>query len=75
MEVRWESFSFPGSYKGRRFSFAPLASIHPLISTHDLIFRSNRLLLMEKTAQEQRHGDEWAHTIVCSRSDVPGGAS
>jgi uncharacterized RDD family membrane protein YckC len=26
---------------------------------------------MEKTVQEQRHGDEWAHTMVCSRSDVP----
>lgn len=29
---------------------------------------------MEKSAQEQRHGDEWAHTIVCSRSDVPEGS-
>jgi uncharacterized RDD family membrane protein YckC len=29
---------------------------------------------MQKTLQEQRHGDEWAHTIVCSRSDVPAAA-
>jgi hypothetical protein len=26
---------------------------------------------MKKTPQEQRHGDEWAHTIVCRRSDAP----
>ena len=25
---------------------------------------------MNKTPQEQRHGDEWAHTIVCRRSNV-----
>ena len=25
---------------------------------------------MEKTPQQQRHGDEWAHTIVYRRSDV-----
>ena len=25
---------------------------------------------MQKTPQEQRHGDEWAHTVVCRRSDV-----
>jgi uncharacterized RDD family membrane protein YckC len=25
---------------------------------------------MQKTAKEQRHGDEWAHTIVCQRSNV-----
>jgi len=25
---------------------------------------------MEKSLQRQRHGDEWAHTIVCRRSDV-----
>jgi uncharacterized RDD family membrane protein YckC len=29
---------------------------------------------MEKTVKEQRHGDEWAHTIVCSSSDVPEGS-
>ena len=23
---------------------------------------------MQKTPQQQRHGDEWAHTIVCRRS-------
>jgi uncharacterized RDD family membrane protein YckC len=28
-------------------------------------------LAMKKTPQEQRHGDEWAHTIVCRRSDAP----
>ncbi len=27
-------------------------------------------LAMKKTPQEQRHGDEWAHTIVCKRSDA-----
>jgi uncharacterized RDD family membrane protein YckC len=25
---------------------------------------------MQKNPQEQRHGDEWAHTVVCKRSDV-----
>jgi uncharacterized RDD family membrane protein YckC len=25
---------------------------------------------MNKTPQQQRHGDEWAHTIVCRRSSV-----
>jgi uncharacterized RDD family membrane protein YckC len=28
---------------------------------------------MQKTPQEQRHGDEWAHTVVCRRSDVAPG--
>ena len=27
-------------------------------------------LNMQKTPQQQRHGDEWAHTIVCRRSEV-----
>ena len=26
---------------------------------------------MQKTAQEQRHGDEWAHTVVCKRANAP----
>jgi uncharacterized RDD family membrane protein YckC len=26
---------------------------------------------MQKSVQEQRHGDEWAHTVVCKRSTVP----
>ena len=25
---------------------------------------------MQKTLQEQRHGDEWAHTVVCKRSSL-----
>jgi uncharacterized RDD family membrane protein YckC len=25
---------------------------------------------MQKTPQEQRHGDEWAHTIVCRRAQI-----
>jgi hypothetical protein len=25
---------------------------------------------MQKTLKEQRHGDEWAHTVVCNRSSV-----
>jgi uncharacterized RDD family membrane protein YckC len=25
---------------------------------------------MEKSPQEQRHGDDWAHTVVCRRSDI-----
>jgi hypothetical protein len=25
---------------------------------------------MQKNPQQQRHGDEWAHTIVCRRSNV-----
>jgi uncharacterized RDD family membrane protein YckC len=28
-------------------------------------------LAMQKSPQEQRHGDEWAHTVVCKRSDAP----
>lgn len=28
-------------------------------------------LAMNKTPQEQRHGDVWAHTIVCKRHDAP----
>jgi uncharacterized RDD family membrane protein YckC len=28
-------------------------------------------LEMQKTPQEQRHGDVWAHTIVCKRSILP----
>ena len=27
-------------------------------------------MAMKKTPQEQRHGDNWAHTMVCRRSDV-----
>lgn len=27
-------------------------------------------LAMQKTAQEQRHGDEWAHTVVCKRANA-----
>jgi uncharacterized RDD family membrane protein YckC len=26
---------------------------------------------MQKTPQQQRHGDDWAHTIVCKRSAAP----
>ena len=26
---------------------------------------------MQKSPQQQRHGDAWAHTIVCKRSDAP----
>ena len=28
-------------------------------------------LAMKKTPQQQRHGDDWAHTIVCRRSEAP----
>jgi len=27
-------------------------------------------LAMQKSLKEQRHGDEWAHTVVCKRSTV-----
>ena len=27
-------------------------------------------LSMQKTPQQQRHGDEWAHTVVCHRSAI-----
>lgn len=27
-------------------------------------------LAMKESAQQQRHGDEWAHTVVCKRSEV-----
>jgi uncharacterized RDD family membrane protein YckC len=26
---------------------------------------------MQKSPQQQRHGDEWAHTVVCRHTDVP----
>jgi hypothetical protein len=26
---------------------------------------------MQKSVQQQRHGDEWAHTVVCKRSRAP----
>jgi hypothetical protein len=26
---------------------------------------------MQKSVLEQRHGDEWAHTVVCKRSALP----
>jgi len=25
---------------------------------------------MQKTPQQQRYGDQWAHTIVCNRSQI-----
>jgi uncharacterized RDD family membrane protein YckC len=28
-------------------------------------------MAMQKSPQEQRHGDEWAHTVVCKRSSLP----
>jgi uncharacterized RDD family membrane protein YckC len=27
---------------------------------------------MQKTSLEQRHGDEWTHTVVCKHSNAPG---
>ena len=35
-----------------------------------LFFGIIAYLAMQKTPQEQRHGDVWAHTIVAKRSDV-----
>ncbi len=29
---------------------------------------------MQKTSLEQRHGDEWAHTVVCKHSNAPPGS-
>jgi hypothetical protein len=29
---------------------------------------------MQKTSLEQRHGDEWAHTVVCKCSNAPPGS-
>jgi uncharacterized RDD family membrane protein YckC len=36
-----------------------------------LFFGIIAYLAMNKTPQEQRHGDVWAHTIVAKRSDAP----
>jgi uncharacterized RDD family membrane protein YckC len=36
-----------------------------------LFFGLIAYLAMNKTPQEQRHGDAWAHTIVAKRRDVP----
>jgi uncharacterized RDD family membrane protein YckC len=35
-----------------------------------LFFGLIAYLCMQKSPQEQRHGDEWAHTVVCRRSQV-----
>lgn len=35
-----------------------------------LIFGLIGYMVMKKTAQEQRYGDHWAHTIVCKRTAV-----
>ena len=30
----------------------------------------HRLFNMQRNPQQQRHGDDWAHTVVCRRSEV-----
>jgi len=39
-----------------------------------LFFGAVGYFAMQRTPQEQRHGDEWAHTIVCKRSEAPAGS-
>ncbi len=50
----------PGSAWIRSFAFYIDALFFGLIG----------YLNMQKNPQQQRHGDEWAHTIVCRRSNV-----
>jgi uncharacterized RDD family membrane protein YckC len=51
------------------FGSALIRSFAYLIDS--LFFGLVGYLAMQKSPQEQRHGDEWAHTIVCKRSDAP----
>jgi len=39
-----------------------------------LFFGAVGYIAMQRTPQEQRYGDEWAHTIVCKRSEAPAGS-
>jgi uncharacterized RDD family membrane protein YckC len=39
-----------------------------------LFFGAVGYFAMQRTPQEQRYGDEWAHTIVCKRSEAPAGS-
>ena len=38
------------------------------------VVRSMGYSAMQKTSLEQRHGDEWAHTVVCKCSNAPPGS-
>jgi uncharacterized RDD family membrane protein YckC len=52
-----------------RFVPALIRSFAYLVDS--LFFGLVGYLAMQKTPQEQRHGDEWAHTVVCKRADAP----
>lgn len=51
-----------------RFGAALIRSLSYLIDS--LFFGLIGYFCMQKTPQQQRHGDEWAHTVVCRRSEV-----
>lgn len=39
-----------------------------------LFFGAVGYFAMQKTISQQRHGDTWAHTVVCSRVNAPAGS-
>jgi uncharacterized RDD family membrane protein YckC len=51
-----------------RFRSALIRSLAYFVDA--LVFGLVGYLAMNKSPQQQRHGDEWAHTIVCKRSQV-----
>jgi len=52
-----------------RFKAALIRSLAYFIDS--LFFGLIGYFAMQKTPQMQRHGDDWAHTIVCKRSAAP----
>jgi uncharacterized RDD family membrane protein YckC len=54
-----------------RLGSAFIRSLAYLIDS--LFFGAIAYFTMQRTPQEQRYGDEWAHTVVCKRSDAPAG--
>jgi uncharacterized RDD family membrane protein YckC len=52
-----------------RFKAALIRSLAYLVDS--LFFGLIGYFAMQKTPQQQRHGDDWAHTIVCKRSAAP----
>lgn len=55
-----------------RFGAALIRSVAYFVDA--LFFGLIGYLAMQKSPQEQRHGDEWAHTVVCKRPDAPSGS-
>lgn len=52
-----------------RFGSALIRSVGYLVDS--LFFGVVGYTAMDRTVQEQRYGDSWAHTVVCKRADAP----